>query len=132
MPDSVLPQREVECSACNRVEGGSYGKPAEGIRRFETVSSQVSERVGAGKREAEAAGSGALAGETDFEGGGRGKPLSPERRRGAVRHALENCRVSERHACRPPWKWMGTQRYEGISRVVEDELTQAIIALAAE
>ena len=28
-----------------------------------------------------------------------GNPLSPERRRGAVRHARENCQLTERHAC---------------------------------
>ncbi len=39
-----------------------------------------------------------------------GKLLSPERRRGAVRHARENYRMSERHACRLLGQWRGTQR----------------------
>ncbi|MGA8312297.1 MAG: IS3 family transposase, partial [Terriglobales bacterium] len=64
--------------------------------------------------------------------GGRGKLLSPERRRGAVRHALENYRITERHACRLLGQWRGTQRYEGMGRADEDALTQAIIALASE
>ena len=43
---------------------------------------------------------GAVAGKANSEGRGRGKLLSPERRRGAVRHARESYQVSERHACR--------------------------------
>jgi hypothetical protein len=53
-------------------------------------------------------------------------------RRGAVRHACENYRVTERHACRLLGQWRGTQRYEGIGRADEDALTGAIIALASE
>jgi len=62
-----------------------------------------------------------VVGEADSQGCGRGKLLSPERRRGAVRHA-----------CRLLGQWRGTQRYEGIGRTDEDALTQAIIALASE
>src|SRR5262249_43941380 len=61
--------------------------------------------VGEGKQQAEAAGGRAVAGEANFEGRGRGKLLSPERRRGAVRHARESYRVSERHACRLLGQW---------------------------
>ena len=71
-------------------------------------------------------------GEANSEGCGREKLLSPERRRSAVRLALENYRVSERQACRLLGQWRGTQRYEGIARADEDALTQAIIALASE
>ena len=39
-----------------------------------------------------------IAGETDFDGRGGGKLLSPERQRGAVRHARENYQVTERRA----------------------------------
>ena len=39
-------------------------------------------------------------GKPDFEGRRGGKLLSPERRRGAVRHARENYQVTERHARR--------------------------------
>ena len=39
--------------------------------------------------------------------------------------------MSERHACRLLGQWRGTQRYEPMHRLDEDELTQAIIALAA-
>ncbi|WP_424667180.1 IS3 family transposase [Candidatus Binatus sp.] len=63
---------------------------------------------------------------------GRGKLLSPERRRGAVRHARESYRVSERHACRLLGQWRGTQRYEVLYRTDEDALTREIVALASE
>ena len=39
--------------------------------------------------------------------------------------------MSERHACWLLGQWRGTQRYEPVHRLDEDELTQAIIALAA-
>ena len=39
--------------------------------------------------------------------------------------------MSERHACWLLGQWRGTQRYEPMHRLDEDELTQAIIALAA-
>lgn len=40
--------------------------------------------------------------------------------------------MTERHACRLLGQSRGTQRYEGIYRADEDQLTQAIIALASE
>jgi hypothetical protein len=85
-----------------------------------------------GEREAETAVGGVVAGEANSEGGGRGKLLSPERRRGAVRHACENYPVTERQACRLLGQWRGTQRYEGIARADEDKRTAAIIALASK
>jgi len=39
--------------------------------------------------------------------------------------------MSERHACRLLGQWRGTQRYGPMHRLDEDELTRAIIALAA-
>src|SRR6202035_2354747 len=98
-------------------------------RRPKAGSSETIEGTGAGECEAEAFGGGAVAGEADSEGCGRGKLLSPERRRGAVRHARESYQLSERHACRLLGQWRGTQRYEGIYRADEDELTRVIIAL---
>jgi len=74
--------------------------------------------------------SGAVPGEADSERRRGGKLLNPERRRGAVRHARENYPISERHACRLLGQWRGTQRYEGLYRADEDELTRVIIALA--
>ncbi|MGA7645367.1 MAG: IS3 family transposase [Terriglobales bacterium] len=61
-----------------------------------------------------------------------GKLLSPERRRCAVEHAREEYEVSERRACRVVKQWRGTQRYLPLRRTDEDELTQAILALAAK
>src|SRR5208282_4944026 len=71
-------------------------------------------------------------GEANSEGCGGGKLLSPERRRGAVRHARESYRMSERHACRLLGQWRGTQRYEVLYRTDEDALTREIVALASE
>src|SRR5665213_4056494 len=84
------------------------------------------------EHEAEAVGGGAVFGEANSEGRSGGKLLGPERRRGAVRHARENYRISERHACRLLGQWRGTQRYEGIYRTDEDALTRDIITLASE
>ena len=75
---------------------------------------------------------GAVFGEANSEGCGRGKLLSPERRRGAVRHARESYQVSERPACRLLGQWRGTQRYEVIYRIDEDALTRDIVTLASE
>ncbi|MGA7558977.1 MAG: IS3 family transposase [Terriglobales bacterium] len=61
-----------------------------------------------------------------------GKLLSPERRRCAVEHAREEYEVSERRACRVVKQWRGTQRYLPLRRTDEDQLTQAILALAAK
>ncbi|HEX8815103.1 MAG TPA: IS3 family transposase [Terriglobales bacterium] len=61
-----------------------------------------------------------------------GKLLSPERRRCAVEHAREQYEVSERRACRVTKQWRGTQRYLPLRRTDEDQLTQAILALAAK
>ncbi|MCH8267996.1 MAG: IS3 family transposase [Acidobacteria bacterium] len=60
-----------------------------------------------------------------------GKLLSPKRRCCAVERAEQGYGMSERHACRLLGQWRGTQRYEPMHRLDEDELTQAIIALAA-
>jgi putative transposase len=49
-----------------------------------------------------------------------------------VRHARQNYPISERHACRLLGQWRGTQRYQGLYRADEDELTRVIIALASE
>ena len=89
------PHRRLLCFA---LENGELPL-AEGIRRAEARSNEASQRAGKGKQQAEAAGVRAV-GEANFKGCGRGKLLSPERRRGAVRHARETYRLSERHACR--------------------------------
>jgi transposase InsO family protein len=49
-----------------------------------------------------------------------------------VEHAREEYEVSERRACRVVRQWRGTQRYLPLRRADEDELTQAILALAAQ
>jgi hypothetical protein len=45
---------------------------------------------------------------------------------------MKTSQISERHACRLLGQSRGTQRYEGIRPVDEDELTQDIIELASE
>jgi putative transposase len=49
-----------------------------------------------------------------------------------VEQACEKYEVSERRACRVIRQWRGTQRYLPLRRTDEDELTQAILALAAK
>jgi len=49
-----------------------------------------------------------------------------------VEHACQEYAVSERRACRVVRQWRGTQRYLPLRRTDEDELTQAILALAAK
>ena len=87
---------------------------------------QAAQRTGAGEREAEAAGGGAVFGEANSEGRSGGKLLSPERRRSAVRHARENYRVSERHACPLLGQWRGTQRYVLQDLLHEPSLSRAV------
>ena len=57
--------------------------------------------------------------------------MSPERRRIAVQHARDRG-LSERQACRLVSQPRGTQRYQPTQRQDEDQLTQAIVALASE
>ena len=83
-----------------------------------------------GERAVAASGGGFDGGKADPEGHRPGKLLSPERRRIAVHHAREKG-WSERHACRLVEQPRGTQRYQPTQGDDEDQLTQAIIALAS-
>src|SRR5450759_4935938 len=105
---------------------------AEGIRRFEDGPGKAAERTGERERQVETVGRGAGVGQTDPKGYCGGKLLSPERRRCAVEHAREEYEVSERRACRVVRQWRGTQRYLPLRRTDEDQLTQAILALAGK
>ena len=49
-----------------------------------------------------------------------------------MEHAREEYEVSERRACRVVRQWRGTQRYLPLRRTDEDQLTQAILALAGK
>jgi len=64
--------------------------------------------------------------------GSEGRLLSPERRRQAVSMLQDNFNVSERRACQLLGLPRGTQRYLPTQAADEDELTQAIVALASE
>ncbi len=138
---ALLRQIEVEIAngkttpqACKEAEitQQTYYRWQKRIRRPEAGSSQTDEGTGAGERQAEAFGSGAVFRETNSQGCSGGKLLSPERRRCAVERAREKYEVSERHACRLLGQWRRTQRYAAIQRVDEDALTQDIITLANE
>src|SRR5208283_3599289 len=102
------------------------------IRRVEAGAGEADEDSGEGKHAAAARGGGVSSEETNFEGRGGGKLLSPERRRCAVEHARQQHRLSERHACRLLGQWRGTQRYMTTQRDDEDALTRAIIQLASQ
>jgi hypothetical protein len=138
---TLLRQIEVEIAngkttpqACKEAEitQQAYYRWRKRIRRARAGTSKTTEGAGEGEPKTQATGGGAVAGEADFERRGGGKLLSPERRRGAVRHARENYQVSERHACRLLGQWRGIQRYELIHRTDEDALTRNIVALASE
>jgi hypothetical protein len=105
---------------------------AERVRRVKTRSSQTTQGTGTRECEVEGVGGGAVFGEANSERRCGGKLLSPERRRGAVRHVRGNYRISERHACQLLGQWRGTQRYEVLYRTDEDALTRDIVALASE
>jgi len=105
---------------------------AQGVRRIEGGTSQTAEGAGKGKHAAEATGGRVVVGEASLEGCSGGKLLSPERRRCAVERAEHEYGLSERSACRLLGQWRGTQRYQSIPRADEDELTQAVIALASQ
>ena len=49
-----------------------------------------------------------------------------------MERAREEYGLSERHACRLLGQWRGPQRYQPIHRLDEDELTRAVVALAAQ
>src|ERR1039457_2541251 len=105
---------------------------AEGIWRIEDGPGKATEGTGERERQVETVGRGVGVGQTDPKGYCGGKLLSPERRRCAVEHARGEYEVSERRACRVVRQWRGTQRYLPLRRTDEDQLTQAILALAAK
>ena len=49
-----------------------------------------------------------------------------------MERAREQYGLTERHACRLLGQWRGTQRYQPIDRLDEDDLTRAVVALAAQ
>ena len=49
-----------------------------------------------------------------------------------MEHARAKYVVSARRACRVVRQWRGTQRYQPLRRTDEEELTQAILALATK
>jgi len=66
-----------------------------------------------------------------LKGCGRGRLLSPERRRGAV-NERKSYQLSKRHARRRLEQRRHTQRYEVLYRTDEDALAREIVALASK
>lgn len=71
-------------------------------------------------------------GHCHLEGGGRGKLLSPHRRRRAVERVRAKLKVSERRACRVLNQSRSTHRYCAKPANDEEPLTNRIIDLATE
>src|ERR1039457_3261297 len=67
---------------------------AKRVRRTEARTGATAERAGEREQSSASPGDGVVAGEASLEGRGRGKLLSPERRRCAVQHAREQHRLS--------------------------------------
>ena len=135
--------RQIEVQMANgedgsrRLQGSRHPHPdllplAEGIWRAEAGSGETAEGVREGKYAVEATGGRVVAGEASATGRSPGKLLSPERRRCAVECARWKYGLSERRACRLLGQWRGTQRYRPMDRLDEDELTRAVVALAAQ
>ncbi len=89
----------------------TYPPLAEPVRRHEGRGSQAAEGVGGREQAAEEAAGRGRTGQGDSEGSLGGKLLSPTRRRTAVRHVRDRCRVSERRACKALSVPRSTQRY---------------------
>ena len=87
---------------------------------------------GPGAREypAETGGVGSHPGQTDPPGGGKGKLLSPTRRRQCIEHIRKALPVSERRVCGVIGQPRATQRYQATEPDDEVGLTAAIIGYA--
>ncbi len=68
----------------------------------------------------------------DPERSGRGKLLSPARRRRCIDHVRSRLGVSERRVCRVPGQARATQRYQTTTPTGEAPVTTAVVQLAAE
>ena len=85
-----------------------------------------------GERTAETRCIGSDAGQVDPEGGGKGKLLSPARRRACIDHVRDQFKVSERRACRVLGQHRSTQRHVPKGRADEDHLVADMIELARQ
>ena len=85
---------------------------------------------GAREYPAETGGIGSHPGQTDSPGGGKGKLLSPTRRRQCIEHIRKALPVSERRVCGVIGQPRATQRYQATEPDDEVGLTTAIIGYA--
>ena len=90
----------------------------------------TAEGTGEGERAAAAGCIGPDAGQTHSDRGGKGKLLSPSRRRKCIDHVRQELGVSERRACRTLGQHRSTQRQVPQGRADEERLTDDIIELA--
>jgi hypothetical protein len=70
--------------------------------------------------------------QVDPEGGGKGKLLSPARRRACIDHVRSQFKVSERRACRVLGQHRSTQRHCPKGRSDEDRLVADMVELARQ
>jgi hypothetical protein len=91
---------------------------------------EAAEGVGNREYSAPTSGVGSDAGQADPGGGGKGKLLSPSRRRACVDHVTAELGISERRACRALGQHRSTQRKIPTTPDDEAALTADIIELA--
>ena len=105
---------------------------APGVRWFKGRAGQAAQGPGARECPAETGGFGSHSGQTDSPGGGKGKLLSPTRRRQCIEHIRKALPVSERRVCGVIGQPRATQRYQATEPDDEVGLTAAIIDYATQ
>jgi hypothetical protein len=133
-----LRQAEVELSRGLRTPQvcKKLGRPradvlslAAGIRRVTARPGEAAQGTRAGEHAAEAASGRPGARQYDSQRGGRGKFLSPSRRRPAVVHVQHRLGGAERRACRLLRQARSTQRHRAVGPEDEPRLVDRIIEL---
>jgi len=105
---------------------------AQRIGRHGHRAAQTTERAGKGKQQAQAGSSGFEPGKSNFGGGGKGKLLSPARRRECVQQVRETTQLSERKVCAAVGQNRATQQYASSVNTYSVLLRQAVINYASE
>jgi len=93
---------------------------------------QAPQGAGEGERAAPEGSIGPDPGQDDSEGGGKGKLLSPSRRRACVKALCEGLTVSERRVCKVLGQYRSTQRHVAAVKSDKDALTSVIVQLASQ
>src|SRR5918997_2128130 len=103
---------------------------APGVRRAQDRADQTAEGARDRERAAAPGRGGPDPGQADPQGGGRGKLLSPARRRACIEHVRGKLRIPERRACAALGQHRSTQRKLPRGRDDEERLTADIVELA--